>query len=146
MADLESKLVKIESALGGDTPAPDVDDKLGWHLDYIESLIEGSSPEPTHPLNDFDGLKNLLEDIKAICNNPKIILDFDLNYKVAFDDSAFYSNGPVQLCVITDAETGDATAYTRFYYGPDYYEGPGQGVTPQHVSGSIRVRFLKDEQ
>ena len=45
MADkLETKLVKIEKSLGGSESVPlDVTDKLGWHLDYIESLIKGSS-------------------------------------------------------------------------------------------------------
>ena len=40
MADLESKLKKIESALGGDKDTPEVYDKLGWHLDYIEELVQ----------------------------------------------------------------------------------------------------------
>ena len=41
MADkLETKLRKIEDALGGTKPTPNIEDKLGWHLDYIEDLIE----------------------------------------------------------------------------------------------------------
>jgi len=38
---LNEKLVNIEIKLGGTEPAPEVADKLGWHLDYIESLIGG---------------------------------------------------------------------------------------------------------
>ena len=38
---LETKLRSIESELGGsETVPPCADDKLGWHLDYIEELIE----------------------------------------------------------------------------------------------------------
>lgn len=41
MAKLEEKLVNIEHKLGGTEKAPKHGDKLGWHLDYIESLIGG---------------------------------------------------------------------------------------------------------
>ena len=42
MDKLGKKLVSIENKLGGSEPVPsNVQDKLGWHLDYIESLIEG---------------------------------------------------------------------------------------------------------
>lgn len=39
---LEQKLTSIEEKLGGSEQAPENGDKLGWHLDYIESLIGGS--------------------------------------------------------------------------------------------------------
>ena len=40
---LEEKLTNIEEKLGGTEEVPaDSQDKLGWHLDYIESLIGGS--------------------------------------------------------------------------------------------------------
>lgn len=39
---LEVKLTNIEEKLGGTEEVPtDSQDKLGWHLDYIESLIGG---------------------------------------------------------------------------------------------------------
>jgi hypothetical protein len=42
MADLNDKLVAIEEKLGGTEPMPvGTQDALGWHLDYIESLIDG---------------------------------------------------------------------------------------------------------
>ena len=49
MADaLDTKLRNIEKALGGEEVYPfDVQDKLGWHLDYIESLIKGGSSSGT---------------------------------------------------------------------------------------------------
>ena len=44
MADLNDKLVAIENKLGGTEPMPvGTQDALGWHLDYIESLIDGGS-------------------------------------------------------------------------------------------------------
>ena len=40
---LDKKLTKIEEKLGGTESVPAyVQDRLGWHLDYIESLIGGS--------------------------------------------------------------------------------------------------------
>lgn len=42
MDKLGKKLVSIENKLGGSEPVPSsVQDKLGWHLEYIESLIGG---------------------------------------------------------------------------------------------------------
>lgn len=43
MDKLGNKLHSIEEKLGGQEVAPNVQDKLGWHLDYIEDLIEGGS-------------------------------------------------------------------------------------------------------
>ena len=40
MDKLNEKLISIERALGGEPVIPQTDDVLGWHLDYIESLIE----------------------------------------------------------------------------------------------------------
>ena len=42
---LEEKLNDIEKKLGSTEPTPEVADKLGWHLDKIESLIEGGGSE-----------------------------------------------------------------------------------------------------
>jgi len=66
MADkLETKLRKIEDALGGTEPTPDTEDKLGWHLDYIEELAqEGgggttvvANPEMSGDEDDLVGLQ-----------------------------------------------------------------------------------------
>jgi hypothetical protein len=43
MDELKNKLISIENKLGGTEQAPEVEDKLGWHLDYIESLIDSGS-------------------------------------------------------------------------------------------------------
>ena len=52
---LEKKLVTIENKLGGaEEPTPDVIDKLGWHLDKIEDLIEGGSGGTS----DYNDLEN----------------------------------------------------------------------------------------
>ena len=45
MDELTEKLVSIENKLGGSQEAPETDDKLGWHLSYIESLIGGGSSD-----------------------------------------------------------------------------------------------------
>ena len=54
MADLESKLKKIESALGGDKDTPEVYDKLGWHLDYIEELVQEGGDVELKTINGQD--------------------------------------------------------------------------------------------
>ncbi len=46
MDKLGRKLVSIENKLGGSEPVPaNVQDPLGWHLNYIESLIEQGGGE-----------------------------------------------------------------------------------------------------
>ena len=55
MDALGYRLTKIENALGGDTPIPNVEDKLGWHLEYIEELIqEGGSGSQLKTINGQD--------------------------------------------------------------------------------------------
>lgn len=53
MADLNSKLTKIENKLGGTSRMPEnVADPLAWHLDYIESLIGGEGSLPPTPTDE----------------------------------------------------------------------------------------------
>lgn len=54
MADsLEKKLRNIENALGGDALPPEhTNDRLGWHLDYIESLIDDGGDVQLKTIND----------------------------------------------------------------------------------------------
>lgn len=54
MDKLEHKLNSIQNKLGGTKPTPNVFDKLGWHLDYIEELIQSGTKLP-YPIEGDEG-------------------------------------------------------------------------------------------
>ena len=61
MDKLAKELRDIEKALGGDETLPDSyyksDDKLGWHLDYIEDLIEEGGGSKTFKTIDGESIE-----------------------------------------------------------------------------------------
>lgn len=69
MDKLKQKLVNIEKALGGKHIIPQTDDLLGWHLDYIESLIKeggGGSSSGTQLYKHMAKLNVVGEDYEPI--------------------------------------------------------------------------------
>lgn len=55
MDKLDNKLTNIEVALGGTESMPEnTEDKLGWHLDYIEELAEAGGDVELKTINGQD--------------------------------------------------------------------------------------------
>ena len=127
MADLESKLVKIESALGGDTPTPSVDDKLGWHLDYIEDLIQEGGGGGDVQLKTINGQSLKGEGNIAITTYQA----FDSSWPV---DS---SHTAKQFCDILDADA-------NVVIGMGYFGGAKWSDKPAGLSnGDVVVEILE---
>ena len=125
MDKLNHKLAKIEKKLGSEEVCPDnVGDKLGWHLDKIESLIGGSGG--TSDYNDLENKPSIagvtltgdksLEDLGIQADAPtssSIAPEYDNTATYEVGDLVTY-NGQLYQCntQITVAEEWNSEHWT----------------------------------
>ena len=137
MDELAERLVSIENKLGGSQEAPETDDKLGWHLSYIESLIGGGSSDA-------------VEDVKV--NDTSVVEDkvANINLKTINNESitgegniAIPSGSEVTANPTLEGDEGSLTGLevdgTKYKVGGSSEQKYLHTITLQNQTNNLRI-------